>query len=86
MHALANFPGVHHPPCQAEFLQRVVVVKERMEAKEQEISGEWMTEEKMEKCNELSQCLGSAGVLTTETSGTRSSRSRRTVSDFPLHS
>lgn len=34
-------------PCQAEFLTRVVRVRERMSSKEQEVTGKWLTEEKM---------------------------------------
>ena len=33
--------------CQAEFLTRVIRVRERMSSKEQEVTGKWMTEEKM---------------------------------------
>ena len=32
---------------QSEFLTRVVIVRERMSSKEQEITGKWMTEEKL---------------------------------------
>ena len=41
----------------AEFQSRVVLVRERMTSKEQEILGQWMTEEKMEKSGEFSKYL-----------------------------
>ena len=34
-------------PLQAEFVTRVVVVRERMSSKEQEVTGKWCTEEKL---------------------------------------
>ena len=34
---------------QAEFAARVIVVRERMETKEMEVNGEWLTEAKMKK-------------------------------------
>ena len=37
----------YYTPAQAEFLTRVVVVRERMQSKELETTGKWLTEEKM---------------------------------------
>ena len=34
-------------PSQAEFKTRVVIVRERMSSKEQEVTGKWLTEEKL---------------------------------------
>ena len=42
----------------AEFSTRVIMVRERMEAKEQETSGFWLTQEKMKKSGEYSAHLG----------------------------
>ena len=42
----------------AEFCARVIVVRERMETKEQEINGVWMTEEKLKKSGDFSPCFG----------------------------
>ena len=44
-------------PAEASFQRRVVVVRERMESKEREIHGEWMTEEKMIKSGDFSALL-----------------------------
>ena len=38
---------MYYTPAQAEFLTRVVVVRERMQSKELETTGKWLTEEKM---------------------------------------
>ena len=35
--------SLEEPPTEAEFCARVIVVRERMETKEQEINGAWMT-------------------------------------------
>lgn len=43
---------------QAEFLTRIVVVKERLSAKEQETTGRWMTEERLKACGEYTQHFG----------------------------
>ena len=42
---------------EAEFKCRVVLVRERMESKEKEITGSWLTKEKMEKSGEFSKLL-----------------------------
>ena len=42
---------------QAAFQKKVVIVKERMESKEREIHGEWMTEEKMVKSGDFSASI-----------------------------
>ena len=36
-------------PCQNEFLTRVVRVRERMSSKEEEVTGKWLTEDKLKK-------------------------------------
>ena len=41
--------SLEEPPTEAEFCARVIVVRERVETKEQEINGAWMTETKMKK-------------------------------------
>ena len=43
---------------EAAFAHRIVVVRERLESKEREIHGEWMTEEKMQKSGEFSASHG----------------------------
>ena len=43
---------------EAQFLSRIVVVRERMQSKEREIHGEWMTEEKLHKSGEFTKQLG----------------------------
>ena len=48
-------------PLQAEFLTRVVTVRERMQSKESETTGKWLTEEKMK--GEYAQFLGSTYVI-----------------------
>ena len=42
---------------QAGFLSRIVVVRERLESKEREVHGEWMTEEKLAKSGEFTKPL-----------------------------
>lgn len=42
---------------EAEFKARVILVRERMETKEQEVTGSWMTEEKMVKSGDYSPQL-----------------------------
>lgn len=44
-----------HKALRAEFQSRVVLVRERMTSKEQEVLGQWMTEEKMEKSGDFSK-------------------------------
>lgn len=39
-----------HTHTQAEFKTKIVVVRERMLAKEQEVNGKWMTEERLKGC------------------------------------
>ena len=48
----------------ATFRTSVKVIRERMELKEREISGEWMTEERMQKSGDYSKQLCSASLLT----------------------
>lgn len=36
-----------HQPCQAEFTQQMIYVKERLKEREEEIEGGWYTEERM---------------------------------------
>ena len=48
-------------PLQAEFLTRVVTVRERMQSKESGTTGKWLTEEKMK--GEYAQFLGSTYVI-----------------------
>ncbi|CAK9067189.1 unnamed protein product [Durusdinium trenchii] len=43
-----------HKKLKAEFKARVILVRERMETKEQEVTGSWMTEEKMVKSGDYS--------------------------------
>ena len=43
---------------QAKFLSRIIVVRERMESREREIHGSWLTEERMQKSGEFSEPLG----------------------------
>lgn len=43
---------------EAEFCARVIVVRERMESKEQETTGIWLTEEKMKKSGDYSPLVG----------------------------
>ena len=40
--------------CQAEFVSRCRLIKEKMEEKESEVSGKWMTEDKMKKSGQYS--------------------------------
>ena len=47
----------------AEFRSRVILVRERMTSKEQEILGQWMTREKMEKSGDFSPYLALKSVL-----------------------
>ena len=49
-------------PLEAEFISRVVVVRERMQLREQEIHGTWLTETKMAQKN-YSQFLGLGIVI-----------------------
>ena len=42
---------------QAEFKARVVLVRERMESKEQEITGQWLTAEKMANSGDYTETL-----------------------------
>ena len=44
----------HFLGCEAEFAARVLVVRERMETKEKETTGFWLTEEKMKKSGDYS--------------------------------
>ncbi|CAK8985160.1 Uncharacterized protein SCF082_LOCUS38 [Durusdinium trenchii] len=44
-----------HKKLRVEFCARVVLVRERMQQKEKEISGSWMTEERMKKSGDFSQ-------------------------------
>jgi len=39
---------------QAEFAARVIIFRERMETKEMEVNGEWLTEQKMKKSGDYS--------------------------------
>ena len=48
----------HMAVSEAEFRARVVMVKERMESKEQEILGQWLTVEKMEHSGDFTPCFG----------------------------
>ncbi|CAK9040641.1 Uncharacterized protein SCF082_LOCUS23584 [Durusdinium trenchii] len=43
-----------HKKLKAEFKARVILVRERMETKEQEVTGQWLTEEKMVKSGDYS--------------------------------
>ncbi|CAK9065744.1 Uncharacterized protein SCF082_LOCUS33582 [Durusdinium trenchii] len=47
-----------HKKLRAEFRARVVMVRERMDSKEQEVLGQWFTEERMEKSGDFSKHLG----------------------------
>ena len=47
----------------ATFRTTVKVIRERMELKEREISGQWMTEERMAKSGEYSKLLRSKACL-----------------------
>lgn len=84
----------------AEFKARIILVRERQESKEQEILGQWMTEEKMIKSGEFSKCLDSSvccalpGVSAIVVchdlkirvlQGRQFVRSSPTASDFLLH-
>ena len=42
---------------EAEFKARVILVRERMETKEQEVTGLWLTEEKMVNSGDYSEWL-----------------------------
>ncbi|CAK9087108.1 unnamed protein product [Durusdinium trenchii] len=44
-----------HKKLRAEFRARVVMVRERMDSKEQEVLGQWFTEERMEKSGDFSK-------------------------------
>ena len=44
----------NHEFAQAEFCARVIIVRERMTTKEQEINGMWMTKDKMRKSGDFS--------------------------------
>ena len=52
-----NFYSFHLEP-QAEFKARVILVRESMEMKEQEVTGQWLTEEKMVKSGDYTAQLG----------------------------
>ena len=41
---------------QAKFSAKIIIVRERMESREREIHGEWLTEEKLAKSEEFSAC------------------------------
>ena len=46
-------------PVQGEFLTRIVVVRQRMLEKSQEIRGKWMTEERIKSCGSYTGSFGS---------------------------
>ena len=44
---------------QGEFLTRIVIVRQRMLEKSQEIRGKWMTEERIKSCGSYTASFGS---------------------------
>lgn len=48
---------------QAEFRTRVVIVRERLSAREEEVTGKWQTEEKLKSCGEYTPCFDCTAMI-----------------------